>query len=150
MTESGQPLTCPRCRSIVHPGDRFCGVCGASIPIPPDATRPQNVPTQGHAPMPVFTSRGNLPLLIGLGVAVVLVLGVSIGTVAALTLLRSEPDNRGAAAPPPATTQEENAGTGDQEATEEAEEAGARDNSKLAGVKELVQAIPQRTMQRGV
>ena len=109
MTERGQPLTCPRCRSIVHSSDRFCGVCGASIPIPPDATRPQNVPTQGHAPMAVFTHKDNLPLLIGLGLAAVLALGVGIGTVAALTLLRGEPDDQGGTAPPPATTQQEDA-----------------------------------------
>jgi hypothetical protein len=96
-------------------------------PDAPDAVPTEEIPTQVHAPPDVPTRRSNLPLLIGLGVAVVLVLVLGIGTVAALTLLRGEPENQGGAAPP-ATTQQENA-AGGQETEEESSPKPAEDQS---------------------
>src|SRR5918992_4111965 len=133
MTERDAPVYCPQCGSIAYPDDNFCGVCGSAIPPDaPDATPTQTVPTQVHA-LPNIPTRGsNLSLLIGLGFAAVLVLGVGIGTVAALTLLRSEPENQGRAAPPPATTQQEDAAADKRAATQEVQEVREETNSKPA------------------
>jgi hypothetical protein len=31
-TVAGEPRPCPKCRSLVVAGDRFCGECGARMP----------------------------------------------------------------------------------------------------------------------
>src|SRR5215218_4204957 len=108
MTERDRLVYCTQCGSIVQPGDNFCGVCGSAIPPDAPLAGPmEEIPTQVHAPPDVPTRRSNLPLLIGLGVAIALVFVLGLGTVAALTLLRGEPENQGGAAPSPATTQQE-------------------------------------------
>src|SRR5215217_6200212 len=127
MTERDRLVYCTQCGSIVQPGDNFCGVCGSAIPPDAPLAGPmEEIPTQVHAPPDVPTRRSNLPLLIGLGVAIALVFVLGLGTVAALTLLRGEPENQGGAAPSPATTQQEDA-AGGLEAGEESSPKPAED-----------------------
>jgi hypothetical protein len=107
------------CTNCGHPlvrGDNFCTGCGAAIPWDAtDAAATPTVPAQGHAPSNLPLRGKKLLLLIALGAAALLVLGV--GTVAALNLLRGEPENQGGSAPPPENRQED-ASTGEREATE--------------------------------
>jgi hypothetical protein len=45
MTEKDRPVYCTQCGSILQPGDRFCGVCGARVsPDTSDATPTQEIP----------------------------------------------------------------------------------------------------------
>lgn len=127
MAERDHPVYCPNCGSIAYPGDNFCRVCGNAIPPDaPTAVSTEEIPTQVQASPDVGTRRSNLPLLIGLGVAIALVLALGIGTVAALTLLRGGSENQGEAVPTPTTTQQEDA-AGGQEADEESSPKPAKD-----------------------
>jgi zinc-ribbon domain len=132
MAERDRPVYCTQCGSIVQPGDNFCGVCGSAIPPDaPDAVPTEEIPTQVQAPPDVVTRRSNLPLLIGLGAAIALVLVLGIGTVAALTLLRGQPENQGGAALPTTTQQEDAAGG--QEETKETNSEPPEDERPSAG-----------------
>lgn len=86
-----RPVYCARCGSMVKAGDRFCGVCGATVsPSAPDAAPTREIPTQVYAP-PGAARRGNaglFALLAGIGVLVLLV--AVIGVIFAVNLLGGE------------------------------------------------------------
>ena len=129
MAERNRPVYCTRCGSIVHPGDKFCGVCGARVsPAARDAGAPRGIPTQIYAPSGVPNGGTNrtLALFVGLGISILILL--AIGTVVALTLLRSETETSGAADPSHPEPRKEAPVQGAAEETEE-EEASPSDAS---------------------
>ena len=120
---------CTNCGHPLVQGDNFCTGCGAPLQRnnATDAASILTVPTN----LPVRGS--NLLPLIGLGVAVLVVLGV--GTVAALNMLRGAPENQGGAAAPPDNTQED-VSAEKRESTEEAANVSEKaDSSKEADSK---------------
>src|SRR5215212_5139153 len=116
MTEQDRPVYCARCGSIVQAGDRFCGVCGASItPDAQEAAPTQEIPTVVQPPpqgVPAHGRNSTLSLLVGFGALAAVVL--AIGAIVALNLLggkSGEPQHEGQVKPPPvATTQQGNEG----------------------------------------
>ena len=87
MAERDRPVYCTQCGSIVQPGNN-CGVCGARMSPNAQATGPTlEIPRQYPPPRKVPAgARGGAPaLIVGLGVVVVLLLGV--GTIFGLALL---------------------------------------------------------------
>jgi hypothetical protein len=149
MTERDRPVYCTRCGSIVHPGDSFCGVCGARVtPAAPDAGPPGDIPTQVYAPPGVSRGGTNrtLALFVGLGISVLILL--AIGTVVALTLLRSAPETSGAADPPRPEPREEARGLAEE--TEEASTPDASGSEERLGVGDSVEAEGVRATLNGV
>jgi Domain of unknown function (DUF4352)/zinc-ribbon domain len=97
MAERDRPVYCTQCGSIVQPGNNFCGACGARVSPNAQITRPTlEIPRQNPPPRKVPAgARGGAPaLIVGLGVVVVLLLGV--GTIFGLALLRGESESRSA------------------------------------------------------
>jgi hypothetical protein len=98
MAERDRPVYCTHCGSIVQPGNNFCGVCGTRVsPTAPTAAPTREIPRQFPPPRNVSAGAANRTpaLIVGLGVVVVLLLGV--GTIVGLTLLRDESKPRQAA-----------------------------------------------------
>jgi hypothetical protein len=98
MAERDRPVYCTHCGSIVQPGNNFCGVCGTRVsPTAPTAAPTREIPRQFPPPRSVSAGAANRTpaLIVGLGVVVVLLLGV--GTIVGLTLLRDESKPRQAA-----------------------------------------------------
>ena len=94
MAERGRPVYCTQCGSIVQPGNNFCGACGARVSPNAQITRPTlEIPRQNPPPRKVPAgARGGAPaLIVGLGVVVVLLLGI--GTIFGLALLRGESES---------------------------------------------------------
>ena len=94
MAERDRPVYCTQCGSIVQPGNNFCGACGARVSPNAQITRPTlEIPRQNPPPRKVPAgARGGAPaLIVGLGVVVVLLLGV--GTIFGLALLRGESES---------------------------------------------------------
>lgn len=89
MAERARPVYCSQCGNIVDPDDNFCGTCGARAP---GAATARHTPTQA-APVP---GRNMTPLIV-LGIGVLLVLMLGVGSVVALNLLRGGNDTPGAA-----------------------------------------------------
>ena len=153
MAERDRPVYCTRCGSIVHPGDGFCGVCGTRVsPAAPSAGPPGEIPTQVYAP-PGVSGAGSsrtVALFVGLGISVLILL--AIGTVVALTLLRSGPETSGAADPPRPEPRDEARAPGAAEETEE-DEASTPDASaaeERLGVGDSVEAEGVRATLNGV
>ena len=85
MAERGRPVYCTRCGSIVDAADNFCGTCGASVsPDARDAAPTQQVPTQVHAPPQASGGNSKLPLILGLGAVLLVLIGV--GAIVGLAL----------------------------------------------------------------
>ena len=150
MAERNRPVYCTRCGSIVQPGDNFCGVCGARVsPAARDAGPPGEVPTRVYAPADVAGGGTNrtLALFVGLGIMVLIVL--AIGTVVALTLLSNEPETTGASRSAP---REEAPKPAPAEETDE-DEASPSDSSgpdERLGVGDSVEAEGVRATLNGV
>ena len=82
MAERDRPVYCTNCGSIVQSEDRFCGVCGASIPQgAPDAAPTQVATTQAQgqqsAPAP-RKGNGLILMVIAAAVAILILGGVVI------------------------------------------------------------------------
>src|SRR5215208_6363856 len=115
MAERDRPVYCTQCGSIVQAGNKFCGACGARVSPNAQIARPTlEIPRQYPPPRKVPAgARGGAPaLIVGLGVVVVLLLGV--GTIFGLALLRGEsesgsaPEHRRAASQRSADNENEN------------------------------------------
>jgi hypothetical protein len=92
LAERGRPVYCTQCGSIVDAGDNFCGTCGARVsPDAQDAAPTQQTPTQVYAPPQSSGGDSRLPLILGLG-AVLLVL-VGVGAIVGLALAGSNEGN---------------------------------------------------------
>src|SRR5215208_7613505 len=94
MAERDRPVYCTQCGSIVSAGNNFCGVCGARVsPTARIAAPTREIPKQFPPPRNVSAgaTRRTPALIVGLGVVVVLLLGV--GTIVGLTffLVRPQP-----------------------------------------------------------
>jgi hypothetical protein len=99
MTERNRPVYCTQCGSIVQPGDNFCAVCGSRVTSDArDAVPTQVMPARVQAPVggPIRGRNLTAAMIVGVGIMLVLLLGI--GSVAALTLLRGETEPPKAAA----------------------------------------------------
>jgi hypothetical protein len=148
MAESDRPVYCTQCGSIVQAGNNFCGVCGARVSPNAQAAAPtREIPRQFPPPrnVPAGATSGTPALIVGLGVVVVLLLGV--GTIAGLALLGEEPEPRRVA-----SQQEASAGQGaatDNEKEEKAdasqpageERLGVGDSVEAKGVRATLNAV---------
>jgi hypothetical protein len=94
MAERDYPVYCTQCGSIVSAGNTFCGVCGARVsPTAPIAAPTREIPRQFPPPnVPAGAANRTPALIVGLGVVLVLLLGV--GTIVGLTLRRDESEPR--------------------------------------------------------
>lgn len=130
MAENDRQIYCPRCGRMAGVSDKFCGACGAAIPsdarsAAPDQTSPAQTPSGN------LRQKSKVPLLIGLGVAALLLVLVGTGTIVALTLMRSELGNLVEAVSPSKPAKQEEVGPVGQEVTEE----NSRDVSEKTGAK---------------
>jgi hypothetical protein len=124
---------CRNCGHELREGDRFCPGCGRPVrqtaqvagvpPNAPDGAPTQEIPRQVQAPQGIPAHGNNLTLSMIIGIGVVLVLLLGVGSVAALTLLRGE------AEPPRATADR---GEGAMGATEPTQSTGKATASKSA------------------
>jgi hypothetical protein len=107
MAKRDSPVYCAQCGSIVGAGYSFCGVCGAMVsPDARPAAPTQEIPRQFPPPrnVPAGATSGTPALIVGLGVVVVLLLGV--GTIFGLELLRGESETGSAPEPRRAASQQ--------------------------------------------
>jgi hypothetical protein len=143
MAERDRPVYCTQCGSIVQPGNNFCGVCGARVSPNAQITRPTlEIPRQ-YPPPPrkePAGARGGAPaLIVGLGVVVVLLLGV--GTIFGLALLGgesesgSEPEHRRVASQRSADRENEKEGKANAPQPAEEENLRVGDSVEAGGVR---------------
>jgi Domain of unknown function (DUF4352) len=132
MTERDRPVYCTQCGSIVSTGNNFCGVCGTRVsPTARIAAPTQEIPRQFPPPRNVSagaTSR-TPALIVGLAVIVVLLLGV--GTIVGLTMLSSESETGNSAEPRQAASQQEPPGEQGAEENGKEEESSASQPERL-------------------
>ena len=153
MAERDRPVYCTRCGSIVHPGDNFCGVCGARVsPAARDAGPPGEIPTRVYVSPHVWGGGTNrtLALVVGLGITVLLLL--AIGAVVALALLGNEPETTGASDPSRSAPREEAPGAAEETGGGEDREtaAGTSPPEERLGVGDSVEAEGVRATLNGV
>jgi hypothetical protein len=138
MAERDRPVYCTHCGSIVQPGNNFCGVCGARVsPTAPTAAPTREIPRQFPPPRSVSAGAANRTpaLIVGLGVVVVLLLGV--GTIVGLTLLRDESKPRQAASQQEAPAEQ---GAAKEKGNEEEAKASQPAEDERLGVGDSVEA----------
>ena len=142
MTERDRPVCCTQCGSIVQPGNSFCGVCGARVPPKAQTTGPTlEIPRQYPPPrnVPAGAPGGAPAVIVGLGVVVVLLLGV--GTIFGLALLGGEsgsgsaPEHRRAASQRLADKENEKEEKANASQPAEEEKLGVGDSVEAGGVR---------------
>jgi hypothetical protein len=160
MAEGDRPVYCTQCGSIVQPGNNFCGVCGARMSPSVQATGPTlEIPRQYPPPRNVPAgARGGAPaLIVGLGVVVVLLLGV--GTIFGLALLGGEsesgsaPEHRRAASQRVADKEKEKVEKANAPQPAEEEKLGVGDSVEAGGVRATlndVRVLPKTVFDRPV
>jgi hypothetical protein len=160
MAEGDRPVYCTQCGSIVQPGNNFCGVCGARMSPSVQATGPTlEIPRQYPPPRNVPAgARGGAPaLIVGLGVVVVLLLGV--GTIFGLALLGGEsesgsaPEHRRAASQRVADKENEKVEKANAPQPAEEEKLGVGDSVEAGGVRATlndVRVLPKTVFDRPV
>jgi hypothetical protein len=154
MTERDRPVYCTRCGSIVSAGNNFCGVCGTRVsPTAPTAAPTREIPRQYPPPQNVragATSR-TPALIVGLGVVVVLLLGV--GTIFGLALLGGESEHRRAASQRVAYKENEKEEKANAPQPAEEEKLGVGDSVEAGGVRATlndVRVLPKTVFDRPV
>lgn len=143
MTERDRPVYCTQCGSIVSAGNNFCGVCGTRVsPTARIAAPTREIPRQFPPPRNVSAgATGRTPaLIVGLAVIVVLLLGV--GTIVGLTMLSSESETGDSPEPRQAASQQEP--PGEQGAAEENEEESSASQPERLGVGDSVEVAGVR------
>jgi hypothetical protein len=160
MTEGDSPVYCRQCGSIVQSGNNFCGVCGARVSPNAQTTGPTlKIPRQYPPPRNVPAgARGGAPaLIVGLGVIVVLLLGV--GTIFGLALLGREsesgsaPEHRRAASQRVADTENEKVEKANVSQPAEEEKLDVGDSVEAGGVRATlndVRVLPKTVFDRPV
>ena len=76
-----RPATCRRCNSTVSPGSRFCGTCGAAVPL--DAREP--IPTHGTPWTLIIITSLPLLMVVAIGIAVASIASPGISQTGAVT-----------------------------------------------------------------
>jgi hypothetical protein len=138
MTEEDRPVYCTQCGSIVSAGNNFCGVCGARVsPTARIAAPTREIPRQFPPPRNASAgaTRRTPALIVGLGVVVVLLLGV--GTIVGLTLLRDESEPRRVASQEAASAEQ---GAAKESGNEEEARASQPAEGERLGVGDSVEA----------
>jgi hypothetical protein len=160
MAERDRPVYCTQCGSIVQPGNNFCGVCGARVsPNARTAAPTLEIPRQIPPPRKVPTGApGGAPaLIVGLGVVVVLLLGV--GTIFGLALLGGEsesgsaPEHRRAASQRLADKENEKEEKANASQPAEEKKLGVGDSVEAGGVRATlndVRVLPTTNFDRPV
>jgi Domain of unknown function (DUF4352) len=161
MAERDRPVYCTQCGSIVQPGNNFCGVCGARVSPNAQITSPTlEIPRQYPPPprkVPAGARGGAPALIVGLGVVVVLLLGV--GTIFGLALLGGEsesgsaPEHRQAASQRVADKENEKEEKAHASQPAEEEKLGVGDSVEAGGVRATlndVRVLPRTVFDRPV
>ena len=160
MTERDRPVYCTQCGSIVQSGNYFCGVCGARVSPNAQTTGPtREIPREYLPPrnVPAGAPGGAPALIVGLGVVVVLLLGV--GTIFGLALLggesesRSAPEHRQAASQRVADKENEKEEKANASQPAEKEKLGVGDSVEAGGVRATlndVRVLPKTVFDRPV
>jgi hypothetical protein len=160
MTERDRPVYCTQCGSIVQSGNYFCGVCGARVSPNAQTTGPTlEIPRQYPPPrnVPAGAPGGAPALIVGLGVVVVLLLGV--GTIFGLALLGGElesgsaPEHRQAASQRVADKENEKEEKANASQPAEEEKLGVGDSVEAGGVRATlndVRVLPKTVFDRPV
>jgi hypothetical protein len=155
MAERDRPVYCTQCGSIVQSGNNFCGMCGARVSPNAQTTSPTlEIPRQYPPPprkVPAGARGGAPALIVGLGVVVVLLLGV--GTIFGLALLGGESEHRRAASQRVAHKENEKEEKANAPQPAEEEKLGVGDSVEAGGVRATlndVRVLPKTVFDRPV
>jgi Domain of unknown function (DUF4352) len=155
MAERDRPVYCTQCGSIVQSGNNFCGMCGARVSPNAQTTSPTlEIPRQYPPPprkVPAGARGGAPALIVGLGVVVVLLLGV--GTIFGLALLGGESEHRRAASQRVAYKENEKEEKANAPQPAEEEKLGVGDSVEAGGVRATlndVRVLPKTVFDRPV
>jgi hypothetical protein len=161
MAERDRPVYCTQCGSIVQSGNNFCGMCGARVSPNAQTTGPTlEIPRQYPPPprkVPAGARGGAPALIVGLGVVVVLLLGV--GTIFGLALLGGEsesgsaPEHRRAASQRVADKENEKVEKANVSQPAEEEKLAVGDSVEAGGVRATlndVRVLPKTVFDRPV
>jgi hypothetical protein len=143
MDEENRPVYCPRCGSIAQAGDRFCGVCGATIsPDAQDAAPTQEIPTVVQPPPSVPVRRGNRTLAVVIGLGALLFSMLAIGAIVGFDLLGGETAGGDGPEPKPAATTPSVENSQDTPAQDEGPQTlSVGDSVEARGVKTTLNAV---------